>query len=98
MQTAQREFRTFSPSVCVKRFRNCSFGQRLAARSLLRCGSACTVRMPDPEREALHFPSGDFWHRTTYTRDNSRHTLISAEEIRKCQTKSGSKHLKTAEE
>jgi hypothetical protein len=28
----------------------------------------------------------------------SRHTLISAEEIRKCQTKSGSKHLKTAEE
>src|SRR6202163_1239492 len=27
----------------------------------------------------------------------SRHTLISAEEIRKCQTKSGSKHLKTAE-
>jgi len=26
-----------------------------------------------------------------------RHTLISPEEIRKCQTKSGSKHLKAAE-
>jgi hypothetical protein len=33
-----------------------------------------------------------FWHQTTYTRD----TRIPAGEVRKCQTKSGSKHWKTA--
>ena len=41
------------------------------------------------------FPIREFPDRSAYTRD--RDTLISPEEIQKCQMKSGSKHLKTAE-
>jgi hypothetical protein len=40
------------------------------------------------------FPIRNFSHRKAYTCD----TLTSPEKLRKCQTKSGSKHLKTAEE
>lgn len=47
-------------------------------------------RLPD-----YPFPIRDFSHPTAYTRNTD--TLISPAEIRKCQMKSGLKHLKTAE-
>jgi hypothetical protein len=61
--------------------------------AVLRCSSPCTVRMPDPEKATVHSPSA-----ISATEQRILATYsISPEEIRKCQTKSGSKHLKTAE-
>jgi hypothetical protein len=57
MQTAQRKRLQRSSPPSAKRFRSCSFGQRLAASAVLRCSSPCTVRMPDPEKATVPFPS-----------------------------------------
>src|ERR1700730_19093491 len=94
MQTAQREPRTFSPPSSVKRLTSSSLGQRLARQGqcsvvVLHARSECQI-----PRRRLFIPHPRF---VAPNNVYSRHTLISHEEIRKCQTKSGSKHLKTAE-
>jgi hypothetical protein len=67
--------------------------ESVVQRAFRRCSCPCAVRMPDPEKATC------ILHLRFLAPDNvySRHTLISAEEVRKCQTKSGSKHLQTAE-
>ncbi len=67
--------------------------ESVVQRAVLHGSSPCTVRMPDPEKATLNSPSAisGTEHGILAT------TPISPEEIRKCQTKSGSKPLKTAE-
>ena len=86
MQTARRKVPERSLSSSVKRFRSCLSGERLAQ------GQFSVIVLRARSRRFLPHPR--------FLSPNnvySRHIRISPGEIRKCQMKSGSKHLKTAE-
>jgi len=67
---------------------HCPFIITCVSRQIVGCWAVTTFRDAD-----FFLPIRNFSHRTMYTRD----TLTSPEELRTCQTKSGSKHLKMAE-